>query len=60
VLLVDTNENASHVLLALLVEENELERDPGEELLDQPIDMGELNAFGDAMMDNKEYIQVFK
>jgi hypothetical protein len=49
VLLVDTKEYASHVLLELHVEEKELEREEGEPL-DQPIDMGELDALGEAMM----------
>ena len=53
-LLVEAKENASHVLeLELLVDEKELERDPEDEALDQPIDMGELDAFGEAMVVNK-------
>jgi hypothetical protein len=50
-LLPDTKENASHVVLVLQFEEMELRRDPEDEVSDQPIDMGELDAFGEAMME---------
>jgi hypothetical protein len=48
-LLVEVNEYASHSLLELLVEEIELEREGGERP-GKPIDMGELDAFGDDIL----------
>jgi hypothetical protein len=48
-LLVEVKEYASHVLSELLVEESELERDDGE-TPGKPIDMGNVDAFGDDIL----------